>query len=362
MKLDKLQDSVDDNSLQLKIISGKIYTKLQLTEKILLRAVMDITEVTVPTTFIILPQKITSQSKDDGSNKAKQVDADQIIEFIDSLANSWKGVASLVGYQEVFLYLIDEYTGKPVIPDTNDIIYPIPIQVNADGSLLKSLSPYLATGLKFISTVNSIAEMVTYLGYPVPTISLDTSIQSYIQTIADGTSVAEFSNLSSISATTSTSTDPSGNNSSDGGAVKSTRGAALRELKNFFVKKDPDGSFCQLRRVAARTGQCIWTTEENFKKMESETDDDNFISISDLYRENDKSNDNVTTEVDDGVKQSIPAPLLPLVNVGVQTDQLSAIVEDDIHNLVEDRVSETTTNCWLFLSCSSCNNMWCTCI
>jgi hypothetical protein len=188
MKLDKLQDSVDDNSLQLKIISGKIYTKLQLTEKILLRAVMDITEVTVPTTFIILPQKITSQSKDDGSNKAKQVDADQIIEFIDSLANSWKGVASLVGYQEVFLYLIDEYTGKPVIPDTNDIIYPIPIQVNADGSLLKSISPYLASGLKLISKDNSIANMLTYLGYPMPSISLDTSMQSYIQEIADGLS------------------------------------------------------------------------------------------------------------------------------------------------------------------------------
>ena len=250
--------------------------------------------------------------------------------------------------------LVDEYTGKPVIPDANDSIYPIPIQVNADGSLLKSISPYLATGLKFISTVNSIAGMITYLGYPVPTISLDTSTQSYIQTIADGTSVAEFSNLSNNSVTTSSSTDPSGTkSSSDGGAVQSTRGAALRELKNFFVKKDPDGSFCQLRRVAARTGQCIWTTEENFNKMELDTDDDNIISISDLYRENDKSYDQVTTEVDDGGDQSIVAPMLPHMTVGVPTDQLSAIIEDDVNILVEeeDHVSETTTNCWLFFSC-----------
>jgi hypothetical protein len=360
--LDKLQESVDDNSLDLSNLSARVIMKLQLTEKILLRAVMDATEVTVPTTFIILPQKITSQSKEDGSNKAKQVGADQIIEFIDSLANSWKGLASFVGYQELYLYLIDEYTGKPVIPDANDSIYPVPIQVNADNSLLKSISPYLATGLKFISTVNSIAGMVTYLGYPVPTISLDTSIQSYIQTIADGTSVAEFSNLSSNSATISSSTDPSGTDSSDGGAVQSTRGAALRELKNFFVKKDPDGSFCQLRRVAARTGQCMWTTEENFNKMELETDDDNLISIFDLYRENDNSNDTVTAEIDDGLKQFIPAPMLPLVTVGVQTDHLLAIVEDDVHNLVEeDRVSEATANYWLF-SCASCDNMWCTCI
>jgi hypothetical protein len=247
--------------------------------------------------------------------------------------------------------LIDEYTGEPVIPDANDNIYPIPIQVNKDGSLLKSISPYLATGLKFISTINSIAGMVTYLGYPVPTISLDTSTQSYIQTIADGTSVAEFSNLSSNSVTTSSSTDPSGNNSSDEGIVQSTRGAALRELKNFFVIKDSDASFCQLRRVTAKTGQCMWTTEENFKKMESETDDD-ILSISDLYRENEKSNG--TTEIDDRFEQFIPSPMLPLVTVGVgvQTDQ---------NSVEEDRVSETTANC-CFFSCSLCDNIWCTCI
>jgi hypothetical protein len=335
--------------------------KLQLTEKILLRAVMDATEVTVPTTFIILPQKITSQSREDESNKTKQVDADQIIEFINSLADSWKGVAYFVGYQEVYLYLIDEYTGKPVIPDANDNIYPIPIQVNADGSLLKSISPYLATGLKFISTVNSIAGMVTYLGYPVPTISLDTATQSYIQTIADGTSVAEFPNLNSNSVTTSSSTDPSGNNSSDKGIVQSTRGAALRELKNFFVKQDPGASFCQLRRVSSSVGKYIWTTEENFKKMESETDDD-IISISDLYRENEMSND--TTEIDERVEQSIPDPMLPLVtvDVGVQTDHLLAIDEDDANNSVEeDRISEATANC-CFFSCSLCDNIWCTCI
>ena len=210
------------------------------------------------------PQKITSQLKEDGSNKAKQVDAEQIIESDLRSTNIY--LRSFVDCQEVYLYLIDEYTGKSIIPDANDNIVPFPIQVNKDGSLLKSISPYLATGLKFVSTINSIAGMVTYLGYPVPTISLDTSTQSYIQTIADGTSVAEFPNLSSNSVTTSSSTDLSGNNSSDKGIVQSTRGAALRELKNFFVMKDPDGSFCQLRRIAARTGQCIWTTEKNFKR------------------------------------------------------------------------------------------------
>jgi len=149
---------------------------------------MDSTEVRVPTTIIILSQKITFQSQEDRSNKAMQVDADGIMEFINLLANSWKEVGSFVGYEEVYLYLIDDYTGMPVIPDAENDIYPIPIQVNADGSLLKSISPYLASGLKLISKDNSIANMLTYLGYPMPSISLDTSMQSYIQEIADGLS------------------------------------------------------------------------------------------------------------------------------------------------------------------------------
>jgi predicted adenine nucleotide alpha hydrolase (AANH) superfamily ATPase len=60
--------------------------------------------MTFTTTIIISPQKITSQTKEDGSNKAKQV------EFINSLSNY-----SIGGY-----HLIDEYTRKPTIPDFND--------------------------------------------------------------------------------------------------------------------------------------------------------------------------------------------------------------------------------------------------
>ena len=300
------------------------------TEKTLLRAAQDINEVTVPTTFIILPQKNTFQSQEDGSNQP--VDADQIIIFINSLANSWKGVAPLVGYKEVYLYLIDEYTGMPVIPDANDNIYPIPIQVSTDGSLLQTISPYLASGLKLISTVNSIAGMVTYLGYPMPNISLDTSMQSYIQEIADGT--------------------PIGSNSSDGGSVQSTRGAALRELKNFFAKKDPDNTFCRLSRVVNnRTGHCIWTTEENNKKMESETDDNNGDIQTDartLIME--------SSTIGPGSDANMPGQSNETLQDGETHPVAFGIVNTDpspIDNGVDVKC------CFLF--CSSCNQMWCIC-
>ena len=66
---------------------------------------------------------------------------------------------------------------------------------------------------------------------------------------------------------------------SDGSSVQSTIGAALRKLTNFFDQKDPDKTFCRLSRfVDNSTGHCIWTTEENIKKMESVSDDDMILT------------------------------------------------------------------------------------
>ena len=231
----------------------------------------------------------------------------------------------------------------PVIPDAEDDIYPIPIQVSADGSLLKTISPYLASGLKLISKGNSIANMFTYLGYPMPSISLDTSMQSYIQEIADGTSVAKLSNLSSNSVTTLSSLDSSGNNSSDGGYAQSTSGAALRELKNFFTIKDPESKFCQLSRfVDKSTGHCIWTTEENIKKMESETDDDNGDIQTDartLIME--------SSTVGPGYDANMPGQ-------SNETLQDSALEIFDADAALTDN-GEDVKCCFLF--CSSCNQM-----
>ena len=70
--------------------------------------------MTFPTTIIISPQKITSQTKEDESNKAKQV------EFINALSYYSWSISVIRCYQEVYLYLIDEYTRKPTIPYFND--------------------------------------------------------------------------------------------------------------------------------------------------------------------------------------------------------------------------------------------------
>jgi len=319
-----LINTIEKRTLDLAKMSIKVYTKLQITEKVLLRAVMEATEVNVPTTFIILPEKITtSQSINDDDGKTK---GDQIISFINALVGNFKNAALSVGYKEVYFYLIDEFTGKLVIPDVDDDIYPIAIQVNVDGSLLQSIAPYVAIGLKFISTVNSITGMINYLGYPVPTIPLDDSTQAFIQKFADGDN----------------------SNNSDAAVVTTTRGAALRELNNFYLTFDAKGSFCQLRRVVARTGQFIWTTEENFQKMESDNNDLG-VSIADLYgggtmiTQSQITVDNNTASIYESIEDQYITEI----------DQMDTL-------LIMGPQIEEASNCSFFF-CSHCKNMWCSC-
>jgi len=311
-KLDNLKESVDNNTRYFKDVSSKVYKKLQLTEKVLLRAIMDATEVTVPTTFIILPQKI-KKKKNDGNEK----DADEIVRFIESLASTWKNATALIGYDVVYMYLIDEYTGKPVIPDTTDEIYPIPINVITDGGFLESISPYLAIGFKFVSIANSIAGMLQIFGYPIPTIPINSSTEAFIKSFADGNSVG----------------DQNGNTN--------VRGAALRKLEKFFTDKDRNGTFCQLRRVvAARTGYCMWTTEENFKKMESDVDDDDNLFAEIVKNKNDTNH-----------------------NAGTEIDQQSSLSSNNNHNTSTstEEVEAVNSNYCNSFCCSSCRNICCTC-
>jgi hypothetical protein len=308
-KFDNFQESFDNNTRYLKDVSSKVYKKLQRTEKVLLRAIMDATEVTVPTTFIILPQKITSEGKKDIVINGNEKDADKIVTFIESLASTWQNITALIGYDVVYMYLIDEYTGKPVIPDKMDEIYPIPINViTDDGEFLKSISPYLAIGFKFVSTANSIAGMINYLGFPTPTIPIDRSTEAFIKSFVDGNSVGEYSNLSKAVSSV-ISKDQNGNTNVP--TIQNTRGAALRELEKFFTDKDRYGTFCQLRRVVStRTGYCMWTTEENFKKMESDKDDDDEDNLfAEIVKNKIDAYHNAGTEIDQNPLSAI-TPML----------------------------------------------------
>jgi len=328
-KLDDMKLLMEKQTLQLNYLSVNVMKKLQGMEKVLLRAMFEANEVTVPSTFIILPNQLKLYSVD------IQEDANNVVKFFNFIIKAWITTTELVGYQQVYFYLIDEYTGKAIIPNENDPVYPILIQILPGQELIKKISPFLSSGLKFAAMVNNVSGvlkptgLLKTMGLPESLIPFTTEAETYIKNFGAGNSVSDFESLSDYV--------NSANKSS--GANQSTKGASLRELTRFFTEKDPNGTFCGLRRVAAsRTGQCIWTTEDNYTKMVSEGDGD--FNLTDLH-----NNDEVEKAI------ILPSNSNEVVSV------VSAVPVPDESPILP---TEEQMSCYLFF-CQNCHRFWCVC-
>lgn len=336
-KIDDMKLLMEKQTLQLNYLSVNVMKKLQGMEKVLLRAMFEATEVTVPTTFIILPNRLKLNSEDVNNS---QEDANNVVIFFNAIINAWTKttVSLLVDYKEVYFYLIDEYTGKPIIPNENDPIYPIRIQILPGQELIKKISPFLSTGLKFAAMINNVSGvlkptgLLKKMGLMESLIPFTTEAENYIKTFGAGNSVSDFESLSGYVNSANISSGSKTTN-------QSTQGASLRELKRFFADNDSNGTFCGLRRVAvARTGQCIWTTEENFKKMELEVDGD--IKLADLYNNNEVEKTIILPGNSNEVESNVPAIPVP-----------------DVSPLLSP---EEQMSCYLFI-CQNCRRIWCNC-
>ena len=336
-KLDDMKLLMEKQTLYLNYLTVNVMKKLQGMEKVLLRAMFEANEVTVPSTFIILPNRLKLNSAD---INCCQEDANNVVKFFNSIIHAWKSTTEIIGYKQVYFYLIDEYTGKPIIPNENDQIYPILIQILPGQELIKKISPFLSTGLKFAVMINNVSGvlkptgLLKTMGLPESVIPFATEAETYIKTFGAGNSVSDFESLSNYVNSANISSGANATN-------QSTKGASLRELKRFFVDngEGPNGTFCGLRRVVvSRTGQCIWTTEDNYTKMVSEGDGD--IKLADLYNNDEvekaiilPSNSNEVVSVIPAVPVPDESPLLP---------------------------TEEQMSCYLFI-CQNCHRFWCVC-
>ena len=321
---------MEKQTLQLNYLSVNVMKKLQGMKKVLLRAMFEANEVTVPSTFIILPNQLKLNSVD------IQEDANNVIKFFNFIINAWITATELVGYQQVYFYLIDEYTGKPIIPNENDPDYPILIQILPGQELIKKISPFLSTGLKFAATINNVSGvlkptgLLKTMGLPESLIPFTTEAETYIKTFSAGNSVSDFESLSDYVNSANISSGANATN-------QSTKGASLRELTRFFAEKDPNGTFCGLRRVAVDlTGQCIWTTEENYTKMVSEGDGD--INLADLY-----NNDEVEKAIILPSNSNEVVSIVPAVSVPNEQDDTSSET-DKFLSFKESSMSIAVTN------------------
>ena len=277
----------------------------------ILKGIFEATEVTTPTCFVILPYELQEQdvyneqlgrtekilrAAGDGVEKAKkfmnQLDAleghtqdamekyeemvgsDDPLEAAKSfgkklfdgamgnlkekMLNKAEEIFDAKRSQDLWFYLVDEYTGEPV----KGGVYPIKITTQSD--LCKKALPMMKLGMKAVTVFNGAAGVANMLGYPVPHVpsSLTKMANNAINAADQPSSVAEFSVVQEV---------VDGASAGDGKQSGPKRGNALRQFMKFLEKHDPEKDYAGLARVCQeKDGDAIaiWTTEEGKTKLE----------------------------------------------------------------------------------------------
>ncbi|KAF0714668.1 hypothetical protein As57867_003749, partial [Aphanomyces stellatus] len=238
----------------------------------LMRGKFQATEVHVPTSFVLLPFNILDKQDDD--EDAAAVTIEQTANFIGravGLGNSFmkaikanKVIGTTIKVfsagEPLYLYLIDEVQGIPVVPprlpEDNPPLYPIKIETKSDEyiSFMTTAMPYIQTGFKFLKGINTVATLAKSLGVPSLDKEVLSNIGDNIEKSKKASSVFDFRVLQAAV------------EAHDKAApVHNIRGAALRELERFFAQNDKSKDFSGLGRTYAASGQVLWTTKETIE-------------------------------------------------------------------------------------------------
>ncbi|KAF0715127.1 hypothetical protein As57867_003532, partial [Aphanomyces stellatus] len=241
----------------------------------LMRGIFQATEVHVPTSFVLLPFNILDKQDIDEEDAA--VLLEQSANFIHKgiamgasfmkavKANKTIGTAIKVfsAGEPLYLYLIDEVQGTPVVPprvsEDDPPVYPIKIETKSDEyiSFMTTAMPYIQTGFKFLKGINTVATLAKSLGVPSLDKDMLVNIGQNIEKAKKTSSVFDFQVLqTAVEAHDSAA------------PVHQIRGAALRELERFFTQKDNNRDFAGLGRTYSASGQALWTTKESIELFE----------------------------------------------------------------------------------------------
>jgi hypothetical protein len=287
----KMLVTIETNTINIGHASDMLLLQLIKAEQVLLRAVFEATEVKAPTAFFITPSKLGENTSmlielsADGTGIELTAGGQQLQEEFDKRkgwfnnirrlgsnvrdAVSGRGPNGLIlqAQQEVeafvrekledqpmYLYLIDEYTGEPVVPDEEqESCYPIKIITPSETAM--KLLPIMRMGLNLMSLVNGAAMIGHMFGAPIPNIpeAWHKKASDAVESLDKKSSVEEFDVLQqSLDAGV-------GGAANDGSTKQDIRGAALREYEHFLDKHDPHHTFAGLNRAVTSEGQACWT-------------------------------------------------------------------------------------------------------
>ncbi|ETV93652.1 serine/threonine protein kinase, variant [Aphanomyces invadans] len=278
-KLEKLNDQVtsgfqtmNDRFDQVVELSHVMLKQVGKAKEDLMRGIFQATEVRVPTSFVLLPFNILEKMADDAEGVLDEAanfirqGMEMGARFMNAVKSS-KGIGSVVKLvlpgEPLYLYLIDEVLGAPVVPpllpDKSKPLYPIKIETKSDEyvAFMATAMPYIQTGFKLLKGVNTVASMAKALGVPSLDKEVLQGVQDKIEHAKKTSSVFDFGVLQDAV------------EAHDMGApVHRIRGAALRELERFFDAIDQDKDFAGLGRTYSASGQVLWTSKSTIETFE----------------------------------------------------------------------------------------------
>jgi len=285
-KIDKILAKIEQNTLTLKNVSINVLEKIEKSQNLLMRSILNVNEVSAPTTIVILPEKLTKLIVAEGLNYNMLTTA---CNFFSSFSKLMTGESNeFIEYflvaKKCYLYLVDEVNHEVIIPDDSNSLYPIVIDRYPE--FIKSIAPFLSIGFKLATMTTRFGLFLKKLGYPNLKMSSTavTNIDTYISKLKKGSSIGEFTLLHKLVSSSIENKDDKESIKSTKGIdrAKAVHGAALRELTKFFTTNDQNGNFCDLKRVMIfSTGKCCWTTEETYRKLMEESEQDDASSETD---------------------------------------------------------------------------------
>ncbi|KAF0689448.1 Aste57867_19109 [Aphanomyces stellatus] len=262
-KLDLIRIQAKENNRKLKEQTAALIKVIEETKKTLLQAALQVNEVTVPTSFIVLPEEIhanddVKKNKDEGDNLLKY-----LIDTAKTFKNAFENTAvmanelkKLVGARPMYFYLIDEVTQLPVTGTG----YPIELvgETSEYATFASNCMPFIQGGFQLIKKANNVARMFMVLGMP----SLDKDLVTKAGETIDSMKCTPVFLEGSLKA---------GTNENDvSEKVVNVYGGALRELKAFFAKHDHDERFCGLERyIDSTNGNVVWTTRPYVERLKA---------------------------------------------------------------------------------------------
>jgi serine/threonine protein kinase len=248
----------------MEINTERVLNRINSSTSVTCNAIFEATEVSTPACFIILPEELPeeidldSKSGDDGhwGDRFEYIQGvlDEASSCITApLDFALDSIKEQFIENHMFLYLVDEYTGRPVV--TKGGAYPI--QINVRSEKAKKFLPVMAIGLQAVAVANTAAGLIAMFYPVVPQMLIPTELIEMAN---------NFINNSKPGVIKQALNDTSG-------AREAVRGNALREFGAFLKANDANSTFSGMKRLCdTSSGRAIWVTEESAQKIALEND------------------------------------------------------------------------------------------